>query len=152
MPMKMSARISRKGRMLETLQGRIAKQKAQAEALQKELTEMAKKQNEKWLNDFSKGIIKSGVDLNTIPVSDVIDLLKDFHAPAENAPVETKTDAPENLENGESAKEQETPKEEAGMLEGETAQEEHTEEDNEKPDEKQGEANQDDIWQAPQAF
>ena len=149
MPMKLSARISRKARMLETLQGRIAKQKAQAEALQKELTEMAKKQNEKWLNDFSKGIIKSGVDLNTIPVSDVIDLLKDFHAPA---PAETKMDATENPDNGESAKEQEPPKEETSTPEGETAQEEHTEENNEKPDEKQGEVNQDDIWQAPQAF
>lgn len=147
MPMKLSARISRKARMLETLQGRIAKQKAQAEALQKELAEMAKKQNEKWLNEFSKEVIKSGVDLNTIPVSDVVDLLKDFKEPAEE-PAEAKTDAPQETE-GEPAPSEEA-KEEAVKPEGDTAPNEQTEEP--KPDENQGEANQDDIWQAPQAF
>lgn len=151
MPMKLSARISRKARMLETLQGRIAKQKAQAEALQKELAEMAKKQNEKWLNEFSKEVIKSGVDLNTIPVSDVVDLLKDFKEPAEEPaekPAEAKTDAPQETE-GEPAPSEEA-KEEAVKPEGDTAPNEQTEEP--KPDENQGEANQDDIWQAPQAF
>lgn len=151
MPMKLSARISRKARMLETLQGRIAKQKAQAEALQKELAEMAKKQNEKWLNEFSKEVIKSGVDLNTIPVSDVVDLLKDFKEPAEKPaeePAEAKTDAPQEAE-GEPAPSEEA-KEEAVKPEGDTAPNEQTEEP--KPDENQGEANQDDIWQAPQAF
>lgn len=147
MPMKLSARISRKARMLETLQGRIAKQKAQAEALQKELAEMAKKQNEKWLNEFSKEVIKSGVDLNTIPVADVIDLLKDFKEPAEKT-AEAKTDAPQDAE-GESAPNEEA-KEETATPEGEAASEEQTEEP--KPDENQGEANQDDVWQAPQAF
>lgn len=147
MPMKLSARISRKARMLETLQGRIAKQKAQAEALQKELAEMAKKQNEKWLNEFSKEVIKSGVDLNTIPVADVIDLLKDFKEPAQKA-VEAKTDAPQDAE-VESAPSEEA-KEETATPEGEAASEEQTEEP--KPDENQGEANQDDVWQAPQAF
>lgn len=147
MPMKLSARISRKARMLETLQGRIAKQKAQAEALQKELAEMAKKQNEKWLNEFSKEVIKSGVDLNTIPVADVIDLLKDFKEPAQKA-AEAKTDAPQDAE-VESAPSEET-KEETATPEGEAASEEQTEEP--KPDENQGEANQDDVWQAPQAF
>lgn len=147
MPMKLSARISRKARMLETLQGRIAKQKAQAEALQKELAEMAKKQNEKWLNEFSKDVIKSGVDLNTIPVADVIDLLKDFKEPAQKA-AEAKTDAPQDAE-VESAPSKEA-KEETATPEGEAASEEQTEEP--KPDENQGEANQDDVWQAPQAF
>lgn len=147
MPMKLSARISRKARMLETLQGRIAKQKAQAEALQKELAEMAKKQNEKWLNEFSKEVIKSGVDLNTIPVADVIDLLKDFKEPAQKA-AEAKTDAPQDAE-VESAPSEEV-KEETATPEGEAASEEQTEEP--KPDENQGEANQDDVWQAPQAF
>lgn len=147
MPMKLSARISRKARMLETLQGRIAKQKAQAEALQKELAEMAKKQNEKWLNEFSKEVIKSGVDLNTIPVADVIDLLKDFKEPAPKA-AEAKTDAPQDAE-VESAPSEEA-KEETATPEGEAASEEQTEEP--KPDENQGEANQDDVWQAPQAF
>ncbi len=147
MPMKLSARISRKARMLETLQGRIAKQKAQAEALQKELAEMAKKQNEKWLNEFSKEVIKSGVDLNTIPVADVIDLLKDFKEPAQKA-AEAKTDAPQDAE-VESAPSEEA-KEETATPEGEAASEEQTEEP--KPDENQGEANQDDVWQAPQAF
>ena len=147
MPMKLSARISRKARMLETLQGRIAKQKAQAEALQKELAEMAKKQNEKWLNEFSKEVIKSGVDLNTIPVADVIDLLKDFKEPAQKA-AEAKTDAPKDAE-VESAPSEEA-KEETATPEGEAASEEQTEEP--KPDENQGEANQDDVWQAPQAF
>lgn len=147
MPMKLSARISRKARMLETLQGRIAKQKAQAEALQKELAEMAKKQNEKWLNEFSKEVIKSGVDLNTIPVADVIDLLKDFKEPAKKD-AEAKTDAPQDAE-GESAPSEEA-KEETATPEGEAASEEQTEEP--KPDENQGEANQDDVWQAPQAF
>lgn len=151
MPMKLSARISRKARMLETLQGRIAKQKAQAEALQKELAEMAKKQNEKWLNEFSKEVIKSGVDLNAIPVSDVVDLLKDFKEPAEKPaeePAEAKTDAPQETE-GEPAPSEEA-KEEAVKPEGDTAPNEQTEEP--KPDENQGEVNQDDIWQAPQAF
>ena len=147
MPMKLSARISRKARMLETLQGRIAKQTAQAEALQKELAEMAKKQNEKWLNEFSKEVIKSGVDLNTIPVADVIDLLKDFKEPAQKA-AEAKTDAPQDAE-VESAPSEEA-KEETATPEGEAASEEQTEEP--KPDENQGEANQDDVWQAPQAF
>ena len=147
MPMKLSARISRKARMLETLQGRIAKQKAQAEALQKELAEMAKKQNEKWLNEFSKEVIKSGVDLNTIPVADVIDLLKDFKEPAQKA-AEAKMDAPQDAE-VESAPSEEA-KEETATPEGEAASEEQTEEP--KPDENQGEANQDDVWQAPQAF
>lgn len=147
MPMKLSARISRKARMLETLQGRIAKQKAQAEALQKELAEMAKKQNEKWLNEFSKEVIKSGVDLNTIPVADVIDLLKDFKEPAQKA-AEAKMDAPQDAE-VESAPSEEAKKEMA-TPEGEAASEEQTEEP--KPDENQGEANQDDVWQAPQAF
>ena len=147
MPMKLSARISRKARMLETLQGHIAKQKAQAEALQKELAEMAKKQNEKWLNEFSKEVIKSGVDLNTIPVADVIDLLKDFKEPAQKA-AEAKTDAPQDAE-VESAPSEEA-KEETATPEGEAASEEQTEEP--KPDENQGEANQDDVWQAPQAF
>ena len=147
MPMKLSARISRKARMLETLQGRIAKQKAQAEALQKELAEMAKKQNEKWLNEFSKEVIKSGVDLNTIPVADVIDLLKDFKEPAKKD-AEAKTDAPQDAE-GESAPSEEA-KEETATPEGEAASEEQTEEP--KPDENQCEANQDDVWQAPQAF
>ena len=147
MPMKLSARISRKARMLETLQGRIAKQEAQAEALQKELAEMAKKQNEKWLNEFSKEVIKSGVDLNTIPVADVIDLLKDFKEPAQKA-AEAKTDAPQDAE-VESAPSEEA-KEETATPEGEAASEEQTEEP--KPDENQGEANQDDVWQAPQAF
>ena len=147
MPMKLSARISRKARMLETLQGRIAKQKAQAEALQKELAEMAKKQNEKWLNEFSKEVIKSGVDLNTIPVADVIDLLKDFKEPAQKA-AEAKTDAPQDAE-VESAPSEEA-KEETATPEGEAASEEQTEEP--KPDENQGEANQDDVLQAPQAF
>ena len=147
MPMKLSARISRKARMLETLQGRIAKQKAQAEALQKELAEMAKKQNEKWLNEFSKEVIKSGVDLNTIPVADVIDLLKDFKEPAQKA-AEAKTDAPQDAE-VESAPSEEA-QEETATPEGEAASEEQTEEP--KPDENQGEANQDDVWQAPQAF
>lgn len=147
MPMKLSARISRKARMLETLQGRIAKQKAQAEALQKELAEMAKKQNEKWLNEFSKEVIKSGVDLNTIPVADVIDLLKDFQKPAKKD-AEAKTDAPQDAES-ESAPSEEA-KEETATPEGEAASEEQTEEP--KPDENQGEANQDDVWQAPQAF
>ena len=147
MTMKLSARISRKARMLETLQGRIAKQKAQAEALQKELAEMAKKQNEKWLNEFSKEVIKSGVDLNTIPVADVIDLLKDFKEPAQKA-AEAKTDAPQDAE-VESAPSEEA-KEETATPEGEAASEEQTEEP--KPDENQGEANQDDVWQAPQAF
>lgn len=147
MPMKLSARISRKARMLETLQGRIAKQKAQAEALQKELAEMAKKQNEKWLNEFSKEVIKSGVDLNTIPVADVIDLLKDFQEPAKKD-AEAKTDAPQDAES-ESAPSEEA-KEETATPEGKAASEEQTEEP--KPDENQGEANQDDVWQAPQAF
>ena len=147
MPMKLSARISRKARMLETLQGRIAKQKAQAEALQKELAEMAKKQNEKWLNEFSKEVIKSGVDLNTIPVADVIDLLKDFKEPAQKA-AEAKTDAPQDAEVESAPSEEE--KEETATPEGEAASEEQTEEP--KPDENQGEANQDDVWQAPQAF
>lgn len=147
MPMKLSVRISRKARMLETLQGRIAKQKAQAEALQKELAEMAKKQNEKWLNEFSKEVIKSGVDLNAIPVSDVVDLLKDFKEPAEE-PTEAKTDAPQETEEEPAPSEEAT--EEAVKPEGDTAPNEQTEEP--KPDENQGEVNQDDIWQAPQAF
>lgn len=147
MPMKLSARISRKARMLETLQGRIAKQKAQAEALQKELAEMAKKQNEKWLNEFSKEVIKSGVDLDTIPVADVIDLLKDFKAPAET-PAKGKEDAPQDTEGEPALSEEAT--EETAKPDGEAASDEQTEEP--KPDENQGEANQEDVWQAPQAF